>query len=231
MPIHDWSRGDSLFHSFHLGWVVQLCQCLNKGVLPSSCYAMSETFDHRLEPGFLEMGEPEHRFTDPGLPGEIRHVEDQPPRTHSVISSNQVENACRAVTIRSCDTHHVEAAILFVCQQDKQTRARLEKFAEQAVAALSHGIHLLIIDLFPPSRRDPQGIHKAIWDRLRETPFTLPPEKPLTLVSYAVGRETTVYVERFSRTVWRLRRNREHPTKDYRPGKAAPFRAGTLFTP
>jgi hypothetical protein len=26
------------------------------------------------------------------------------------------------------------------------------------------GINLLVIDLFPPSQRDPQGIHKGIWD-------------------------------------------------------------------
>jgi hypothetical protein len=196
MPIHDWNRGDdSLFHSFHLDWVVRLCERLNKGLLPSSAYAMSETFDHRVKPPFLDMAEPGHRFKDPGIPGNVHHLEDHPPRTHSVFSSNQVEYACRVVTIRAWDTHHVDAAILLVCQQDKRTRARLEKFAERAVAALSHGIHLLIVDLFPPSRRDPQGIHKAIWDRVRETPFALPPEKPLTVVSYAVGRETTAYVE------------------------------------
>ena len=56
-------------------------------------------------------------------------------------------------------------------------------------------MHLLIVDLFPAGRRDPQGIHKAIWDRLHDEPFTLPPDKPLTVVAYAVGTETVAYVE------------------------------------
>src|SRR5205807_6511713 len=97
--------------------------------------------------------------------------------------------------IRDADTHHVVAAILIVSQQDKRTAARLEKFAERAIAALSHDIHLLVLDLFPPSRRDPQGIHKVIWDRVREEQFTLPPDKPLTAAAYAGGTETVAYVE------------------------------------
>ncbi len=53
----------------------------------------------------------------------------------------------------------------------------------------------MIVDLFPPNRRNPQGIHKVIWDRIRDEPFELPSDKPLTLVSYAVGSEITAYVE------------------------------------
>jgi hypothetical protein len=47
----------------------------------------------------------------------------------------------------------------------------------------------------PPGRRDPQGLHKVIWDRLRDEPFTLPPDKPLTVAAYAAGTETVAYVE------------------------------------
>ncbi len=56
-------------------------------------------------------------------------------------------------------------------------------------------MHLLIVDLFPPGPRDPQSIHKAIWDRLHDEPFALPPDKPLTVAAYAVGTETVAYVE------------------------------------
>src|SRR5207248_1000081 len=67
--------------------------------------------------------------------------------------------------------------------------------ARKAVAFLHAKIHLLIVDLFPPSRRDPQGIHKVIWDRLTDEPFELPPDKQLTVAAYAVGTETVAYVE------------------------------------
>ena len=57
------------------------------------------------------------------------------------------------------------------------------------------GIHLLIIDLFPPSRRDPQGIHKAIWDEFTDEDFELPEDKPLTLAAYDAGPPPVAYVE------------------------------------
>ena len=53
----------------------------------------------------------------------------------------------------------------------------------------------MIVDLFPPSLRDPQGVHKLIWDRVRDEPFTLPPDKPLTVVAYSSGGEKVAYVE------------------------------------
>ncbi len=52
-----------------------------------------------------------------------------------------------------------------------------------------------MIDLFPPTPRDPHGIHKAIWDELHEEPFELPKDKPLTVAAYAAGVAITAYVE------------------------------------
>ncbi len=71
----------------------------------------------------------------------------------------------------------------------------MREFVRKAVAFLHHGIHLLIVDLFPPNPRNPQGIHKVIWDRIRDEPFELPPDKPLTLVAYADGTDLVAYVE------------------------------------
>ena len=62
-------------------------------------------------------------------------------------------------------------------------RALLE-FVEKSAKLIDQQIHLLVIDLFPPSRFDPQGIHKAIWDGFFEEDFELPSDKPLTLVAY-----------------------------------------------
>jgi hypothetical protein len=52
-----------------------------------------------------------------------------------------------------------------------------------------------VVDLFPPSSRDPQGIHKAIWDDIEEQPFKLPTDKPLTLASYVASVPKTAYVD------------------------------------
>src|SRR5205823_5917617 len=37
----------------------------------------------------------------------------------------------------------------------------------------------------PARPPDPNGIHAAVWGELSDRPFTLPPDKPLTLAAYA----------------------------------------------
>jgi hypothetical protein len=57
------------------------------------------------------------------------------------------------------------------------------------VYILLQGVHLMVIDLFPPGKRDPDGIHKAIWDEFCEEGFRFRKAKPLTLASYCAGDE------------------------------------------
>jgi hypothetical protein len=89
----------------------------------------------------------------------------------------------------------VVAVIEIVSPGNKDSSHAIRACARKAVELLQAGIHLLIVDLFPPNRRNPQGIHKVIWDRLREDPFELPPDKPLTLAAYTAGSEIVAYVE------------------------------------
>src|SRR5207302_523039 len=89
-----------------------------------------------------------------------------------------------AVAIRHVSEHHVVAMVEIVSPGNKNTRHGLRSFVEKAAVLLRAGIHLLIVDLFPPSSRDPQGIHKAIWDEFDEVEFILPPDRPLTLAAY-----------------------------------------------
>ena len=66
---------------------------------------------------------------------------------------------------------------------------------EKAYALLQQGVNLLVVDLFPPSPRDPQGIHKAIWDAVCDEPFELPRDKRLTVAAYSADEPQTAYVE------------------------------------
>ena len=81
----------------------------------------------------------------------------------------------------------VVAIIELVSPGNKNSRHAIRAFVEKTLDFLFQGIHVLIIDLFPPNPRNPQGIHKAIWDELREEPFEPPSDKPLTLVAYSAG--------------------------------------------
>lgn len=89
----------------------------------------------------------------------------------------------------------VVAVIEIVSPGNKGSRAAWRTFVEKSVELLRRGIHLLIVDLFPPSPRDPQGVHKAIWDEIVEEPFELPPDKPVTIAAYSAGPPPTAFVE------------------------------------
>ena len=60
----------------------------------------------------------------------------------------------------------------------------MQAFVEKAAGLLERGIHLLILDLHPPGRRDPQGIHGLIWEDICGEEYAAPPDKPLTLAAY-----------------------------------------------
>src|SRR5262249_27361555 len=77
---------------------------------------------------------------------------------------------------------------------NKSGQAALARFVRKTVDFLEAGVHVLVVGLFPPSPRAPQGIHKAIWDEIDEQPFELPPEKRLTLAAYVAGEVKTAYV-------------------------------------
>lgn len=196
MPVHDWRRGDdSMYHSFQLGWTVDFAARLNQGILPSSHFALTDTIELRPPIAFREMKEPEKSFDDPGLEGEVRDVTERDPWFRPVLDWSKRQFACMAVTIRHCDHHQPVAAVMWTTAQDKKVSYRFRSFVRTAVAAITHGIHLLVVDLFPPTPRDPKGIQKAICDEFEEMAFELPPGEPLTVGAYLGGDIPTAYIE------------------------------------
>src|SRR5439155_12958694 len=163
------------------------------GRLPPGYFALVEQKTGGPEPDVvtLELTSP----AGPPKPGGVA-VEDHPPKAQFVTRSEAAGYARKAnrITVRHPDGD-VVAALKIVSPGNKDSRHTLRAFARKAVEFLQAGIHLLIVDLFPPGPRDPQGIHKLIWDRVRDEPFTLPPDKPLTVAAYAAGTETVAYVE------------------------------------
>ena len=56
MPIHDWTRvGAGTFHDFHCGWVVEICNALNVGLLPPGYYARAEQVGGEVGPDVLTL--------------------------------------------------------------------------------------------------------------------------------------------------------------------------------
>lgn len=89
----------------------------------------------------------------------------------------------------------IVAVIEVISPGNKSSQHALRSFVEKSAELLRQGINLLVVDLFPPSPRDPQGIHKAIWDEICDEAFDLPADKPLTVAAYSSGDLKTAYVE------------------------------------
>jgi hypothetical protein len=196
MPVHDWTRVDSgLFHAFHQRWITYLCDALNSGVLPSDYFALPEQHIRGPIPDVLTL-----RLAagaeQPGQGGAGLAVADKPPRVHLVRRSEAGIYAQKADRITVRHRHgDVIAVVEIVSPGNKASKVEFRDFVEKSAALIQQGIHLLVIDLFPPGRRDPDGIHKAIWDEFEEEECVRPPGKPLTLVSYDAGPSQVAYVE------------------------------------
>jgi hypothetical protein len=194
MPIHDWTRvRANRFHHFHQTWTPLIAAALNRDLLPDGYLAMAEQITGGPEPDVVTLSLPVK--PGEGVGGGVT-VAENPPNTSVRTESDAATYARKAnrVTIRHPDGQ-VVAIIEIVSPGNKDSKHAIRSFARKAVEFLHAGIHLLIVDLFPPSKRDPQGVHKLIWDRIRDESFELPPDKPLTLAAYSAGTTITGYIE------------------------------------
>jgi hypothetical protein len=196
MPIHDWTRVDpGLFHDFHQDWTIELRRSLNAGRLPPGYFALADQQTGGPIPDVITLNRgPKGRGKSESAGGLA--VATAPPKARFVVESEGDIYARRASRIRIQHRHgEVVAVIEIVSPGNKSTQTALRAFVRKASDLIWQGIHMLVVDLFPPSERDPQGIHKAIWDELEDVPFELPPDKPLTVAAYRASPTKTAYVE------------------------------------
>jgi hypothetical protein len=223
MSVHDWTRVEAgIFHDFHVAWIPEIRNALNGGLLPEGFYALAEQHAGHViadlltlhaSPAFLEP-----LPLPPGTGGTA--VAEAPPR---VERRETVEPAAlarrRSLAIRHVSGHRLVALLEIVSPANKGREKGTgpicrngpegashkldlspfpaEQFAAKAVEAWDAGIHLLLVDLFPPGPGDPDGMHGLVRRRLErwEEPYALPADRPLTLASYAVGPQIEIYLE------------------------------------
>jgi hypothetical protein len=100
-----------------------------------------------------------------------------------------------SVVVRHVSGDRMVAVLEVVSPGNKSTRDGFRAFVNKACELLELRVHLLFIDPFPPTSRDPEGIHTAIWGEVSDEPFHPPANKPLTLVAYETGLTTRAYIE------------------------------------
>jgi hypothetical protein len=113
---------------------------------------------------------------------------------YTIRAQSSMAARANRITIRH-SLGRVVCVIEIVSPGNKHSITALRSFVEKSVDFLDNGVNLLIVDLFPPSARDPQGIHKAIWDEIEDSPFEFDANQPLTLVAYVAGLPKTAHVE------------------------------------
>jgi hypothetical protein len=192
MPVHDWTRVDAgVIHSFHTTWVALLGVRLNE-TLPSDYYAMVEGKAFGWEPDILTLGRGERGSNGAGHgpresgSGGVLSLAAAPPEVEFTVSRPGSSKQRRLAIRRSADDRIV-AAIEVVSPGNKASRQAFRDFVTKASELLSRGVNLLVIDLFPPTPWDPDGIHVVIWGSDDESSPRA--GNPLTLVAYRAGDE------------------------------------------
>jgi hypothetical protein len=183
-----------LFHDFHQTWSIQIKSALNAGILPKGLTALVEQRSAPRESDVLTIESLEKARSGSANDGGVATA--VPPVVRFVGRSSKQIYATRAnrVVVKHRLGRTI-AVVEIVSPGNKDSRAALRDFVDKVIDFLRAGVHVLVIDLFPPTPRDPFGIHKAIWDEIEETGFAFPDAKDRILASYETGDGHTCYVE------------------------------------
>lgn len=207
MPVHDWTRVTAgTFHAFHNAWITHLQEALNGGVLPNGYYALGEQRSGDIGPDVLTL----HAHTDRNnVPGSTSPFEpdgkgmiavaEHPPQVSLTLEAKRDAAFYlakrRTLVIYHASGDRIIALIEIVSPGNKHSPHTVETFLDKLVAALNAGYHVLVIDLFPPARHDPNGINGLIWEYLNAEVWQAPDGCPLSFASYCAKSPIAAYVE------------------------------------
>ena len=172
-----------------------MCRALNANRLPAGYVALTDQQTGGPIPDVLTLNRKPKCTAERQSAGGLA-VATAPPQARFIVELEEDTYARRANRIRIQHRHgEVVAVIEIVSPGNKSSRNALRAFVRKAADLISQGIHLLVVDLFPPSERDPQGIHQAIWGEIGNGEFVMPADKLLTVVSYKAIPTIIAYVE------------------------------------
>ena len=199
--VHDWTRvDDGMFHAFHTAWLGALQGALNRGVMPPGCSAVIEQY---AGPGNVDVltlaadDAPPPAEWAAGAAGGVATLAEAPPRvaqTRVCVPPEVDAFPRRSLVVRRRAGRRPVAVIELVSAGNKSSVAEIERFVGKVVSAVRHGLHVLVVDLHPPTARDPDGIHGLIGAELGDG-YLLDPAKPLTFVSYLADDPPVVYLD------------------------------------
>jgi hypothetical protein len=200
MPMHDWTRVEAgIFHAFHHGWIHEIARTLNQGGLPKNYYALPEQQAAGFGPDGLTLQDQHPDEDDERNGGGVATATALQTRPQTRFMAESPAEFYRrkksGIAVRHVSGDRIVAMIEILSPGNKASRNAFRALVNKACELLEHRIHLLLVDPLPPSRRDPNGVHAAIWEEVEDEPFQLPADKPLTLVAYECDLITRAYIE------------------------------------
>lgn len=156
MPVHNWTSVDAgIFHAFHHEWISAISRALNRGLLSSEFYALPEQYAGGYGPDVLTLQTPSRVSPNRGDSSSRAtgtDVLESPPKTRFHVKSAPTWYATKkkSVAVHHISNHRVVAIVEIVSLGNKASRSGLASFTRKSHDVLSAGVHLSVINLFPP---------------------------------------------------------------------------------
>ncbi len=199
MPMHDWTKVNAgIFHDFHQEWAASIKHALNGGLLPKGYFASIEQAAMRAGskkyiPDVLALELPSGR-SSAGSPGSVllKRPATSQKYTNALDAYRKKKNV---VSIRHVSGNRLVAMIEIVSPGNKSGRKVYRDFVLKSAHLLAQGIHLLLIDPFPPTARDPNGVHSSILEEFDLPAYLLPFNTARTFVSYETDASSEILAD------------------------------------
>jgi hypothetical protein len=202
MPVHDWTRVEpGIFHHFHHAWIEENTRALNRELKGTEYYALTEQIAGGVGPDVLTLQQPlrapETKKRNRKRQGAGVALAKSPPKLRFHITNVPLwySTKKKTVTIRHISEHVVVAVLEIVSPGNKAGKSAMSAFVRKFQDLLSAGVHLAIVDLFPPTLRDPEGIHPIVWGEDENDVFQFDAAKPLVCASYIGGMGAEAFVQ------------------------------------
>lgn len=194
MPLHDWTLATAgTFHDFHLKWVAAMTDSLNSGILPADLFAMAEQIIGGPAPDVVTLRDwpdaPAAAWLADGTQqtGGVTTLPEPiaPPATEFSLAASQSYARKKSQIVIKHELGRVISVIELVSPGNKHSQAEIGRLVKKSASLVHEGINLLVVDPFPPTPRDPQGIANLIWheiDAACELPFSA--DRPLVATSF-----------------------------------------------
>jgi len=191
--MHDWTRVTAgIYHAFHHEWISQINRAILP-LLPPDYYSLPEQQAAGFGPDILTL-----EINDQEPSRNTGTVATLPRPTTRMFQETPTEFYLRkkkSVVIRHSSGDRIIAMIEVVSPGNKNSAGAIRPFVSKARELLQQRVHLLLIDPFPVSIRDPRGLHAAIFDEFQDDPLALPEDRPMSLIAYECADRVRTYLE------------------------------------